>query len=170
MFPHLTRVYVTKIDSAPHSDVFFPDLDADPAWRCVSEFPAADAWRTYWKTAVDEAAVIWQQKSNNIHDLRGPLSGTSGSTRPARRQGVCGYGSASSTSIPEGEFDQVTAFYDLKHNPPPAASWTNIYTFEDRTRYGALSVRVLMTFNAPQQHAQRHFNQRSLRAALAANN
>ena len=23
MFPHLTRVYVTKIDAAPHSDVFF---------------------------------------------------------------------------------------------------------------------------------------------------
>ena len=33
MFPHLTRVYVTKIDSMPHSDVFFPDLDADPAWH-----------------------------------------------------------------------------------------------------------------------------------------
>ena len=42
MFPHLTRVYVTKIDSAPHSDVFFPDLDADPAWRCVSAEPRAE--------------------------------------------------------------------------------------------------------------------------------
>ena len=42
MFPHLTRVYVTKIDSAPHSDVFFPDLDADPAWRCVSSEPRAE--------------------------------------------------------------------------------------------------------------------------------
>ena len=31
-FPHLNRVYVTKIDSTPHSDAFFPDLDADPAW------------------------------------------------------------------------------------------------------------------------------------------
>ena len=37
MFPHLTRVYVTKIDAAPHSDVFFPDLDADPACRVSSE-------------------------------------------------------------------------------------------------------------------------------------
>lgn len=42
MFPHLTRVYVTKIDSAPHSDVFFPDLDAAPAWRCVSSEPRAE--------------------------------------------------------------------------------------------------------------------------------
>ena len=42
MFPHLTRGYVTKIDAAPHSDVFFPDLDADPAWRCVSAEPRAE--------------------------------------------------------------------------------------------------------------------------------
>ena len=42
MFPHLTRVYVTTIDAAPHSDVFFPDLDADPAWRCVSAEPRAE--------------------------------------------------------------------------------------------------------------------------------
>lgn len=31
-FPHISRVYLTKIDSSPHSDVFFPNLDADPAW------------------------------------------------------------------------------------------------------------------------------------------
>ena len=42
MFPHLTRVYVTKIDAAPHSDVFFPDLDADPAWRCRAR--STTAW------------------------------------------------------------------------------------------------------------------------------
>lgn len=34
LFPHLDRVYVTKIDAAPHSDAFFPNLDADAAWRC----------------------------------------------------------------------------------------------------------------------------------------
>lgn len=31
-FPHISRIYLTKIDAAPHSDVFFPDLDADPGW------------------------------------------------------------------------------------------------------------------------------------------
>ena len=34
-FPHMERVYVTKIDLTPHSDSFFPDLDADPAWACT---------------------------------------------------------------------------------------------------------------------------------------
>lgn len=34
-FPHTDRVYVTKIDVSPRSDVFFPNLDADSAWRCT---------------------------------------------------------------------------------------------------------------------------------------
>lgn len=33
LFPHLTRIYVTKLDVCPHSDVFFPNLDDDPSWR-----------------------------------------------------------------------------------------------------------------------------------------
>ena len=36
-YPHYDRVYLTKIDLAPHSDSFFPDLDADPAWVCTDE-------------------------------------------------------------------------------------------------------------------------------------
>lgn len=32
-FPHISRVFVTKIDAHPHSDAFFPDLDADERWR-----------------------------------------------------------------------------------------------------------------------------------------
>lgn len=35
LFPHIDRVYVTKIEDAPHSDAFFPNLDRDPAWRCT---------------------------------------------------------------------------------------------------------------------------------------
>lgn len=31
--PHISRVYVTKLYCVPHSDAFFPNLDADPAWR-----------------------------------------------------------------------------------------------------------------------------------------
>ena len=38
-FPHLTRIYVTKIDSAPHSHAFFPDLDALADWQCVEAEP-----------------------------------------------------------------------------------------------------------------------------------
>ena len=40
--PHIGRVYVTKIAVAPHSDVFFPDLDADPAWRVTEEDEEAE--------------------------------------------------------------------------------------------------------------------------------
>ena len=36
-YPHLSRVYLTKIELTPHSDSFFPDLDADPAWVCTEE-------------------------------------------------------------------------------------------------------------------------------------
>ena len=38
-FPYLDLVYLTKIDLAPASDSFFPDLDADPAWTCVRQGP-----------------------------------------------------------------------------------------------------------------------------------
>ena len=34
-FPFLDRVFVTKIQLAPRSDSFFPDLDADPDWVCA---------------------------------------------------------------------------------------------------------------------------------------
>lgn len=37
LFPHIDRVYVTKLDINPHSDVFFPDLDADPAFTVAAE-------------------------------------------------------------------------------------------------------------------------------------
>jgi dihydrofolate reductase len=34
-FPYTDRVYVTRIDASPPSDVFFPNLDRDAAWRCA---------------------------------------------------------------------------------------------------------------------------------------
>ena len=39
LFPHIQRVYVTKLDCVPHSDAFFPDLDADPDWEIEIECP-----------------------------------------------------------------------------------------------------------------------------------
>lgn len=38
-FPHMSRVFVTKIDALPHSDSFFPNLDEDPAWSLTEESP-----------------------------------------------------------------------------------------------------------------------------------
>ena len=36
-YPHCDRVFLTKIDLTPHSDSFFPNLDADPAWVCTDQ-------------------------------------------------------------------------------------------------------------------------------------
>lgn len=38
-FNYLERVYVTKIDTEPQSDSFFPNLDRNPEWECVSQDP-----------------------------------------------------------------------------------------------------------------------------------
>ena len=38
-FPWLDRVYITWIELTPHSDSYFPDLDADPAWICRETGP-----------------------------------------------------------------------------------------------------------------------------------
>ena len=38
-FNYLGRVYVTKIDTEPQSDSFFPNLDRNPEWECVSQEP-----------------------------------------------------------------------------------------------------------------------------------
>lgn len=39
LFPHIGRVYVTKLDCIPHSDVFFPDLDQAPDWQITEQGP-----------------------------------------------------------------------------------------------------------------------------------
>lgn len=36
-FPHTDRVFVTKIEDTPHSDVFFPNLDELPDWRITDD-------------------------------------------------------------------------------------------------------------------------------------
>ena len=38
-FPYLDRVEITKIELAPPSDSYFPDLDADPGWVCAEQGP-----------------------------------------------------------------------------------------------------------------------------------
>lgn len=34
-YPHLKRIFLTKIDLIPHSDSFFPNLDEDKQWVCT---------------------------------------------------------------------------------------------------------------------------------------
>ena len=35
--PYVDTVHITKIDLAPQSDSFFPNLDADPCWQRLEE-------------------------------------------------------------------------------------------------------------------------------------
>ena len=37
LFPYIGRIYVTKINAAPHSDVYFPNLDADEHWHITEQ-------------------------------------------------------------------------------------------------------------------------------------
>ena len=70
------------------------------------EFPILTIRRTYFKTCIDELLWIWQQKSNNIHDLRGHIwdswADENGSIGKAY-----GYQLAVKHQYPEGEMDQV---------------------------------------------------------------
>ena len=133
------------------------------------EFPLLTLRRTYWKTAVDELLWIWQQKSNNIHDLRGHIwdqwADETGSIGKAY-----GYQLGVRHQYPEGEFDQVDrVLYDLKHNPASRRILTNIYTFEDLHEMALYPCAYSMTFNVSGNTLNAILNQRS-QDMLAANN
>ena len=37
--PYTDKIFITKIDLAPESDSYFPDLDEDPDWECTEQSP-----------------------------------------------------------------------------------------------------------------------------------
>ena len=39
LLPYCDRAYVTRIGAKPDSDVFFPNLDADPDWQLLEKGP-----------------------------------------------------------------------------------------------------------------------------------
>ena len=139
------------------------------------EFPLLTLRRTYWKTAVDELLWIWQQKSNNIHDLRGHIwdswADETGSIGKAY-----GYQLAVKHQYPEGEMDQVDrVIYDLKNNPYSRRIMTNIYVHADLHEMHLYPCAYSMTFNVTKKPGQDKLvlnailNQRS-QDILAANN
>ena len=65
MFPHLTRVYVTKIDAAPHSDVFFPDLTPTP--RGAAYPPSRARSTTAW--AISFACTKKQKHKKSLAEF-----------------------------------------------------------------------------------------------------
>ena len=139
------------------------------------EFPILTLRRTYFKTCIDELLWIWQQKSNNIHDLRGHIwdSWADGTGSIGK---AYGYQLAVKHQYPEGEFDQVDrVLYDLKHNPASRRIMTNIYVHQDLHEMNLYPCAYSMTFNVTQKKGEDRLtlnailNQRS-QDVLAANN
>lgn len=54
MLPLIDRVYVTKLECAPVSDCFFPNLDEDPAWLCADAGEALSEDGTGYRFCVYE--------------------------------------------------------------------------------------------------------------------
>ena len=134
-----------------------------------SEFPILTLRRTYWKSAIDELLWIWQQKSNNVHDLRTRVwdawADETGSIGKAY-----GYQLGVKHHYPEGDMDQVDkVLWDLKHNPASRRIMTNIYTFADLSEMALYPCAYSMTFNVSGKRLNAILNQRS-QDMLAANN
>ena len=139
------------------------------------EFPILTLRRTALKSATDEILWIWQQKSNNIHDLHSHIwdewADPDGSIGKAY-----GYQLGVKHQYKEGMMDQVDrVLYDLKHNPFSRRILTNIYVHQDLHEMNLYPCAYSMTFNVTQKKGEDRLtlnailNQRS-QDVLAANN
>ena len=139
------------------------------------EFPLITLRKTALKSATDEILWIWQQKSNNIHDLHSHIwdswADEDGSIGKAY-----GYQLGVKHQYKEGMMDQVDrVIYDLKNNPFSRRIMTNIYVHEDLHEMNLYPCAYSMTFNVTQKKGDDKLtlnailNQRS-QDILAANN
>ena len=139
------------------------------------EFPAITLRKTAIKSCTDEMLWIWQQKSNNVHDLHSHIwdewADETGSIGKAY-----GYQMGVKHKYKEGMFDQVDrVIYDLKNNPFSRRIMTNIYVHQDLHEMNLYPCAYSMTFNVTQKKGEDKLtlnailNQRS-NDVLAANN
>ena len=139
------------------------------------EFPLLTLRRTALKSATDEMLWIWQQKSNNIHDLHSHIwdswADEDGSIGKAY-----GYQLGVKHQYREGMMDQVDrVIYDLKNNPYSRRIMTNIYVHQDLHEMNLYPCAYSMTFNVTKRADSDKLvlnailNQRS-QDVLAANN
>ena len=139
------------------------------------EFPALTLRRTAIKSCTDEMLWIWQQKSNNIHDLHSHIwdewADEDGSIGKAY-----GYQMGVKHQYKEGMMDQVDrVIYDLKHNPYSRRIMTNLYVHQDLHDMNLYPCAYSMTFNVTKRKDSDKLtlngilNQRS-QDVLAANN
>ena len=114
------------------------------------EFPLLTLRRTALKSCTDEMLWIWQQKSNNIHDLHSHIwdewADENGSIGKAY-----GYQLGVKHQYKEGMMDQVDrVIYDLKNNPFSRRIMTNIYVHQDLHEMRLYPCAYSMTFNVTQ--------------------
>ncbi len=139
------------------------------------EFPIITLRKTALKSATDEMLWIWQQKSNNIHDLHSHIwdawADEDGSIGKAY-----GYQMGVKHPYKEGMMDQVDrVIYDLKNNPFSRRIMTNLYVHQDLHEMRLYPCAYSMTFNVTQKKGEKKLilnavlNQRS-QDVLAANN
>ena len=181
------EIFIQNCKDILENGVWDTDLQVRPRWEDGSpahtvkkfgivnrydlskEFPILTIRRTYWKSAIDELLWIWQQKSNNVHDLRTRVwdawADENGSIGKAY-----GYQLGVKHHYPEGDMDQVDkVLWDLKHNPASRRIMTNIYTFADLSEMALYPCAYSMTFNVSGNKLNAILNQRS-QDMLAANN
>ncbi len=111
------------------------------------EFPALTLRRTAIKSCTDEMLWIWQEKSNNIHELHSHIwdawADKDGSIGKAY-----GYQMRVKHQYAEGMMDQVDrVIYDLKNNPYSRRIMTNMYVHQDLHEMNLYPCAYSMTFN-----------------------
>ena len=163
------------------------------------EFPAITLRKTAVKSATNEMLWIWQQKSNNIHDLKSTVwdewadeEGSIGKAygyqmsvkhhyKDITKEGLIhAFGEDKISRFEKDEtgyfMDQVDrVIYDLKNNPFSRRSMTNIYVHQDLEEMNLYPCAYSMTFNVTSEAGNDKLvlnailNQRS-QDILAANN
>ena len=121
------------------------------------------------KLAVDEMLWIWQQKSNNVKDLKlrnwDSWADESGSIGKAY-----GYQLGVKYKFKQGEMDQVdNVLWALKNDKYSRRILTNIYNFQDLSEMNLEPCAYSMTFNVSGDTLNGILNQRS-QDILTANN
>jgi thymidylate synthase len=141
----------------------------------TKEFPIITVRKTALKSATEEMLWIWQQKSNDIHDLHSHIwdswADETGSIGKAY-----GYQMGVKHKYKEGMMDQTDrVIYDLKNNPFSRRIMTNMYVHADLSEMHLYPCAYSMTFNVTQKKGDDKLtlnailNQRS-QDVLAANN
>ena len=138
-------------------------------YNLKEEFPILTLRRTYFKSAVDELLWIWQNKSNNVHELNSRIwdnwADEAGSIGKAY-----GYQLGVKHQYKEGLFDQVDrVLFDLKNNPQSRRIMTNLYVHQDLHEMSLYPCAYGMTFNVTGNTLNAILNQRS-QDMLTANN